>query len=91
MSVTVKIPAQLRAATGGAATAQVEGATVSEVLDSLFEAFGELRARIADGDGSLRRFVNIYVGGEDIRFLDGPDTPVADGSEVTILPAVAGG
>ena len=91
MAVTVKIPTQLRAAAGGVAAAQVSGATVREVLDSLFEDFDELRERISDDDGSLRRFVNVYVAGEDIRFLDGLDTPVADGSEVTILPAVAGG
>lgn len=90
MPVNVKIPTQLRATTGGEAVAVVEGATVSEVLDSLYERYGELKARIADDDG-LRRFVNVYVGGEDIRFLDGLATPVADGSEVTILPAVAGG
>jgi molybdopterin synthase sulfur carrier subunit len=64
---------------------------VQEVLDALYARFGELRSRIAEDDGSLRRFVNVYVGGEDIRFLDGLDTPVADGDEVTILPAVAGG
>jgi MoaD family protein len=91
MSVLVKIPTQLRSAAEGEAQAQVDGATVQEVLDGLFERFGELRARIADDDGSLRRFVNVYVAGEDIRFLDGLDTAVADGSEVTILPAVAGG
>jgi molybdopterin converting factor small subunit len=91
MAVVVKIPTQLRAAAGGEAEATVEGATVQEVLDGLFDQFGELRARISDGDGALRRFVNVYVGGEDIRFLDGLQTPVADGSEVTILPAVAGG
>ncbi len=90
MSVNVKIPTQLRAATDGAAQASVEGGTVGEVLDSLYERFGELRSRIAE-DGGLRRFVNVYVGGEDIRFLDGLDTPVKDGDEVTILPAVAGG
>jgi molybdopterin converting factor small subunit len=90
MSVNVKIPTQLRAATDGEAVAVVEGGTVGEVLDSLYERFGELKARIADDDG-LRRFVNVYVGGEDIRFLDGLSTAVADGSEVTILPAVAGG
>ncbi len=90
MSVNVKIPTQLRAATDGEAVASVEGATVGEVLDSLYERFSELKARIADDDG-LRRFVNVYVGGEDIRFLDGLSTPVSDGSEVTILPAVAGG
>ena len=90
MSVNVKIPTQLRAATEGEARASVDGSTVGEVLDSLYERFGELRSRIAE-DGGLRRFVNVYVDGEDIRFLDGLDTPVKDGDEVTILPAVAGG
>jgi molybdopterin synthase sulfur carrier subunit len=90
MPVTVKIPTQLRAATGGQATAKVDGSTVGEVLDALYALYGELRSRIAE-DGGLRRFVNVYVGGEDIRFLDGLDTPVSDGDEVTILPAVAGG
>ncbi|HEX4107064.1 MAG TPA: ubiquitin-like small modifier protein 1 [Solirubrobacteraceae bacterium] len=91
MSVTVKIPTQLRSAAGGISEAQVEPGTVAEVLDGLFAQFGELRERIAGEDGSLRRFVNVYVAGEDIRFLDGLETPVADGQEVTILPAVAGG
>jgi sulfur-carrier protein len=91
MAVVVKIPTQLRAAAGGEAEMEVEGSTVQEVLDDLFERCGELRARISDEDGSLRRFVNVYVAGEDIRFLDGLSTPVSDGSELTILPAVAGG
>ena len=91
MTVTVKIPTQLRSAAGGASEAEVEGDSVRQVLDSLFESFGELRERISDEGGSLRRFVNVYVGGEDIRFLEGLDTPVDDGAEVTILPAVAGG
>ncbi len=90
MAVSVKIPTQLRSATEGEASAAVDGATVGEVLDSLYERFGELRSRIAE-DGGLRRFVNVYVDGEDIRFLDGLDTQVKDGDEVTILPAVAGG
>ncbi len=90
MAVKVKIPTQLRAATGGDATAAVDGGTVGEVLDSLYERYGELRSRIAE-DGGLRRFVNVYVGGEDIRFLDGLQTQVRDGDEITILPAVAGG
>jgi MoaD family protein len=90
MPVTVKIPTQLRSATGGAAEASVEGGTVGEVLDALYDRFGELRERIAE-DGGLRRFVNVYIGGEDIRFLDGLDTAVGSGDEVTILPAVAGG
>jgi len=91
VSVVVKIPTQLRSAAGGESQAEVSGATVQEVLDGLFERHQELRARIADEDGSLRRFVNVYLAGEDIRFLDGLATPVADGSELTILPAVAGG
>ena len=90
MAVTVKIPTQLRAATDGDGVANVEGSTVGEVLDALYDRYGELRSRIAE-DGGLRRFVNVYVGGEDIRFLDGLDTAVEDGDEVTILPAVAGG
>jgi sulfur-carrier protein len=91
MAVTVKIPTQLRAAAGGATEAELEGESVQEVLDGLFERFGELRERISDEDGTLRRFVNVYLSGEDIRFLDGLQTPVKDGAELTILPAVAGG
>ena len=91
MAVVVKIPTQLRSAAGGEAETVLEGATVQEVLDGLFERHEELRARISDDDGSLRRFVNVYLAGEDIRFLDGLATPVADGAELTILPAVAGG
>jgi molybdopterin synthase sulfur carrier subunit len=91
MSITVKIPTQLRSVTGGEAEAQIEEAgTVGEVLDGLYDRYDGLRDRIAE-DGDLRRFVNVYVGGEDIRFLDGLDTSVDDGDEVTILPAVAGG
>ncbi|HWV86271.1 MAG TPA: ubiquitin-like small modifier protein 1 [Capillimicrobium sp.] len=91
MAVTVKIPTQLRSATGGQAEASVDGATVGEVLDALYAQHDGLRDRICGEDGELRRFVNVYVGGEDIRFLDGLQTPVAAGGEVTILPAVAGG
>ena len=91
MAVTVKIPTQLRAVTGGVSEASVEGTTVAEVLDGLFAQFGELRERISDEQGGLRRFVNVYLAGEDIRFLDGVATSVPDGSELTILPAVAGG
>ena len=91
MTVLVKIPTQLRAAAGGEAETLIDGATVREVLEGLFERHDELRERLYDDAGSLRRFVNVYVAGEDIRFLDGLATPVADGAELTILPAVAGG
>lgn len=91
MPVTVKIPTQLRAAAGGASDAEVDGSTVGEVLDALFELHSDLRDRLSDESGGLRRFVNVYVSGEDIRFGDGLDTEVSDGDEVQILPAVAGG
>lgn len=90
MSVTIKIPAQLRAATEGAAEIVAEGSTVAEVLDDLYVKHDQLKERITD-NGELRRFVNVYVGGEDIRFLEGLESKVAEGDEVTILPAVAGG
>ena len=90
MSITVKIPAQLRAVTGGEGELEVEGSTVGEALDSVFEQHGDLKERITE-EGDLRRFVNVYVSGEDIRFQQGLDTAVEDGAEITILPAVAGG
>ena len=90
MSVTVKIPTQLRPATGGEAQVQVEGSNVGEALDAVFAAYGDLRERITQ-DGTLRRFVNVYVEGEDIRFQQGLETAINEGDEVTILPAVAGG
>lgn len=90
MAITVKIPTQLRDAAGGAAQVQAEGATVGEALESVFADHGELRERLYQ-DGDLRRFVNVYLGGEDIRFLDGLQTTVPAGGELTILPAVAGG
>jgi molybdopterin converting factor small subunit len=88
--ITIKLPTQLRDAVGGAATVQAEGATVGEALESVFAEHGELRDRLYQ-EGGLRRFVNVYLGGEDIRFLDGLDTAVPAGGELTILPAVAGG
>jgi molybdopterin synthase sulfur carrier subunit len=90
MAVTVKIPAQLRAVTGGEGELEVEGGTVGEALDAVFEQHEALRDRLISDD-SLRRFVNVYVSGEDIRFQDGLETELTDGDEVTILPAVAGG
>jgi sulfur-carrier protein len=90
VGVTVKIPAQLRTLTGNDAETEVDGSSVGEALDALYERYDCLRDRITEG-GELRRFVNVYVGGEDIRFGSGLDTPVNDGDEITILPAVAGG
>jgi molybdopterin synthase sulfur carrier subunit len=90
MSVTVKIPAQLRGVTDGEGEIEVDGTTVGEALDAVFSEHDDLRERITE-DGGLRRFVNVYVSGEDIRFRDGLDTALQDGDEVTILPAVAGG
>jgi MoaD family protein len=91
MAVTVKIPAQLRPVVGNQATVAIDSpGTVSEVLDALYSEFPELKDRISE-NGELRRFVNVYVADEDIRFGEGLETTVADGTEVTILPAVAGG
>ena len=91
MAVTIKIPPQLRSATGGDNAVTVDGATVGEALDALYAQHGELRDRVAGEDGELRRFVNVFLDGEDIRFLDGLQTPVPAGAELQILPAVAGG
>ncbi len=91
MTATVRIPTQLRSLTGGAGEVQVEGATVAEVLTALdgqFPGFGE---RVMDETGALRRFVNVFVADEDIRFLQGLDTGIAPGQTVSIIPAVAGG
>jgi molybdopterin synthase sulfur carrier subunit len=90
MGVMVKIPSQLRGVTDGEAELEVEGATVGEALDAVFAQHAGLRERITQ-DGDLRRFVNVYVSGEDIRFQEGLKTPISEGDEVTILPAVAGG
>ena len=90
MAITVKIPAQLRVVTDGEDEIEVDGSTVGEVLDAVFERHEDLRERITE-DGDLRRFVNVYVAGEDIRFKDGLETEIVEGDEVTILPAVAGG
>ena len=87
---TVKIPTQLRALTGGDGETEVEASSVGEALEALYERYDGLRDRITE-DGELRRFINVFVGGEDIRFGQGLDTPVGEGDEITILPAVAGG
>lgn len=91
MAVKLRIPTPLRRLAGGAAELSVEGGTVKEVLASLERDHPGFRERIYDESGEIRRFVNIYVAGEDIRFLKGEETPVKDGEEVSIVPAVAGG
>jgi sulfur-carrier protein len=90
MAVTVSIPTILRSHTGGEKTVPAEGSTLAEVIDSLESAHGGLKARLVK-EGSLHRFVNVYVNDEDVRFAGGLDAKVSDGDTVTILPAVAGG
>ncbi len=91
MSVTVRIPTQLRELSGGNAELQLEPGSLREVLAALDAAHPGFGGRIFDDAGELRRFVNVFVADEDIRFLEGLDTPVADGQTVSIVPAVAGG
>jgi molybdopterin synthase sulfur carrier subunit len=91
MSVTVRVPTILRSYTSGEAKVTVDGAVLSDVLESLDGSFPGIKGRIVDEQGELRRFVNVYVGNEDVRFLEGLATPVEDGSEISIIPAVAGG
>jgi len=91
MSVTIRVPAQLRNLTGGAGEVGVEGATVGEALKALDAAHPGFGERLFDETGALRRFVNVFLADEDVRFLEGLDTPVADGQTLSIVPAVAGG
>lgn len=91
MSVNVRIPTQLRSLTGGAGEVSVEGSTLAEALKALDAAHPGFAERLFGEDGKLRRFVNVFVAEEDVRFLQGLDTPVAPGQTVSIVPAVAGG
>ncbi|REF35930.1 ubiquitin-like small modifier protein 1 [Thermasporomyces composti] len=91
MSVKVRIPTILRTYTGGASEVTAEGETLAEVLDSLETKYPGIRARVLDENGKLRRFVNVYVGEEDVRFASGLQTPTPDGTQVSVIPAVAGG
>ena len=88
---TIRIPTPLRKFTEGRDQVQVGGANVREILDNLEGAHAGIGERIRDDKGEVRRFVNIFVGDEDIRFLDGLDTKVADSDEISIIPAIAGG
>jgi molybdopterin converting factor small subunit len=91
MSVSVRIPTTLRTLTAGQSEVSLEGSNVRDVLSSLDRAHPGFAGRLLDDEGNLRRFVNVFVADDDIRFLEGLDTPVPDGSEVSIIPAVAGG
>jgi MoaD family protein len=87
----VKIPTQLRTLTEDAPEVEAQGGTVSEIVDDLEARYPGLKERLMDDSGKLRRFVNIYVNDEDVRFLDGIGTEVPDGARLSIIPAVAGG
>jgi molybdopterin converting factor small subunit len=89
--VTIRIPTQLRQLSGGASEVPVEATTVAEALKALDAAHAGFSERLFDESGGLRRFVNVFVAEEDIRFLDGIDTPLTDGQTISIVPAVAGG
>ena len=91
MSVSVRIPTILRTYTGGESEVSAEGGTLSEVLDSLEANYAGIKARILDEQGAIRRFVNVYVGNDDVRFLDALDTPTPEGAQVSVISAVAGG
>lgn len=91
MPVRVNIPAMLRHLSGGVATVEVEGVTVGEALDKLVEQCPDLESRLRDDKGEMKKFVNVFHGNEDIRFLDGLATKIDDGQEISIISAVAGG
>ena len=91
MSVTVRIPTPLRKVTNGADKVDVEGATLKDVIGSLDAQFPGIKGRLCDDQGELRNFVNVYIDGEDVRFLDGLSSVIGGNSEVSIVPAVAGG
>lgn len=91
MSVKVLIPTPLQKLTNNQATLECDGATIADLLESLESSCPGIKARLCDDKGELRRFVNFYVNSEDIRFLDGANTALKDGDEVSIIPAIAGG
>lgn len=91
MAVTVRIPTTMRPLAGGASTVQVDGVTLAEVLAQLDATHPGFKERLFDDSGDLRKFVNVFVADDDVRYLDGVDTKVPDGETVSIIPAVAGG
>lgn len=91
MPVTVRLPTLLRSQTNGEASVSVAGSTIGEVLNELVERYPGVSAQVLNDDGTLHKFVNVYVNDDDVRYLSLLETPVKDGDEVSILPAVAGG
>jgi len=91
MSVSVRIPTILRTYTNGESQVSAEGETLSEVIENLDASYPGIKGRILDEQGAIRRFVNVYVGNDDVRFIDGVQTQTAEGVQVSVIPAVAGG
>jgi sulfur-carrier protein len=91
VAVEIRLPTVLRGHAGGASVVEVDGATIGEVLSKMVAEYPGMSGQVLTEDGSLHKFVNIYVDDDDVRYLQGLDTPVHDGAEVSILPAVAGG
>jgi len=91
VAISVRLPTVLRPQAGGASVVEVDGSTVGELVKDLTSRFPSMNDHLVDGEGNVQRFVNVYVNDEDIRYLAKLDTPVKEGDEVTILPAVAGG
>ena len=91
MSISVRVPTILRTYTGGESQVSASGATLAEVLDDLDASYAGIKSRILDDNGNLRRFVNVYVGNDDVRFLDNLNTPTPAGTQISVIPAVAGG
>jgi sulfur-carrier protein len=91
MTVKVRVPTPLMKLTDNQSEVAAEGATISDILNNLENQFAGIKERICDENGAPRRFINIYLNEEDIRFLEGESTPVKDGDEISIIPAIAGG
>jgi len=91
VAVAIRIPTALRSRAGGQSSLEVDGATIGAVLQGLVSSYPDLAGQVFGADGELHRFVNVYVNDDDVRYMSGLDTPVADGDQVTLLPAVAGG
>jgi molybdopterin converting factor small subunit len=91
MSTRVRIPTILRTYTKGESEVDAEGTTLAQVLDDLDGSYPGIKGRIVDDQGELRRFVNVYIGNDDVRFLDGLGTSTPDGTQISVIPAVAGG